>query len=242
MYVHGHRGSPGFPRFGENTRTSFRKAISCGAKGLELDVRRCRDGTIVVIHDATIDRTTNGSGRVSDLTYAQLSRFDAGHGDPIPRLSDVLDEFGPICTLHIELKESGIAKDVADMVVERGLTEHVTLSAFDSDDNDKDASSSWTDLASIGSRLPTALLATRRKIERVGREAFIDSARRLGAQAIHPSRDGATPELIDLARQSKLLVRIWTVNNPREALRWRDLGADSIISDRPEACLKALTT
>ena len=84
MRVFGHRGSPGFPRFGENTLTSFRKALDAGAAGIELDVRRCGDGTIVVIHDATIDRTTNGAGPVSGLSYAQLSRFDAGHGDPFP--------------------------------------------------------------------------------------------------------------------------------------------------------------
>ena len=70
---------------------SFRKALQCGATGLEFDVRRCGDGRLVVIHDDTIDRTTNGSGRVADLSYEQLRQFDAGDGEPIPLLADVLD-------------------------------------------------------------------------------------------------------------------------------------------------------
>src|SRR5215475_1726943 len=89
LQVFGHRGSPGFPRYGENTRRCFRKALDQGAAGLELDVRRCADNTIVVIQDATLDRTTNGRGRVCDLSYEQLSQFDAGEGDRIPRLSDI---------------------------------------------------------------------------------------------------------------------------------------------------------
>src|SRR5690242_10628049 len=115
MQVFGHRGSPGFPRFGENTRTSFRRALEAGAAGFELDVRRCGDGTITVIHDETIDRTTNGSGPLSRFTFEELSRFDAGHGDSIPRLVDILTEFGNQCTVHVELKESGIAKHLAGM-------------------------------------------------------------------------------------------------------------------------------
>src|SRR5437879_1082440 len=94
MIIFGHRGAPGYPRFGENTAVSFRKALEWSATGLEFDVRRCADGQLVVIHDETIDRTTNGRGCVANLTYDELSKFDAGFGSPIPRLADVLDEFG----------------------------------------------------------------------------------------------------------------------------------------------------
>src|ERR1700752_184488 len=105
MIIFGHRGAPGLPRVGENTPTSFRKAMRLGATGLEFDVRRCADGRIVVIHDETIDRTTNGKGRVADLPYDQLRRFDAGGGESIPLLTEVLDEFGRQCLLNIELKD-----------------------------------------------------------------------------------------------------------------------------------------
>src|SRR5437763_5502184 len=168
MQVFGHRGSPGFPRFGENTRTSFRKALELGADGFELDVRRCADGTIVVVHDATVNRTTNGSGRVGDLSYPQLSRFDAGYGDSIPRLSDILDEFASRCTIHVELKEAGLAQEISAMAVERKISAQVVLSAFDSDDNDQGANSNWAELASIGSTLRTALLVSVTRLRRIG--------------------------------------------------------------------------
>src|SRR6266566_2193784 len=131
MIIFGHRGAPGYPRSGENTAVSFRKALEWSATGLEFDVRRCADGRIVVIHDETIDRTTNGRGRVADLTYDQLSRFDAGSGEPIPLLTDVLDAFGTECLLNIELKDAGIMKHVKDLVLQRNLERHVIVSGFD---------------------------------------------------------------------------------------------------------------
>ena len=132
VIIFGHRGAPGYPRFGENTISSFNKALSCGATGLEFDVRRSRDGQIVIIHDETIDRTTNGSGRVADLTYEELKRFDAGAGDSIPLLSHVLDEFGPRCLLNIELKDPGLGADLKKMLLEKRLERHAIVSAFDS--------------------------------------------------------------------------------------------------------------
>src|SRR5436189_2651233 len=100
---------------------SFRKALQAGANGLEFDVRRCGDGRLVVIHDDTVDRTTNGRGRVANLSYEELRQFDAGFGEPIPLLSDVLDEFGARCVLNIELKDDGIAHEVKRLVLERRL-------------------------------------------------------------------------------------------------------------------------
>src|SRR5215813_4246131 len=131
MIIFGHRGAPGYPRHGENTIGSFTKALRCGAGGLEFDVRRCGDGRLVVIHDDTINRTTNGRGRVRNMSYEQLQRFDAGAGEAIPLLTDVLDEFGSQCVLNIELKDTGIANEVRTLVVERGLQQQVLVSTFD---------------------------------------------------------------------------------------------------------------
>src|SRR5438552_2395631 len=82
MQIFGHRGAPGFPRRCENTLGSFRRALEAGADGFELDVRWCGDGQLVVIHDATVDRTTNGTGRVSTMAYTELRGLDAGGGEP----------------------------------------------------------------------------------------------------------------------------------------------------------------
>ena len=97
-----------------------------GAAGFELDVRRCGDGTIVVIHDATLDRTAGVAFRL--WTYDQLQRFDAGHGDSVPRLADVLDEFGRHSTIHLELKEGGLAGDVIEMVQKRNIADRIVVS------------------------------------------------------------------------------------------------------------------
>ncbi len=218
MIIFGHRGAPGYPRFGENTAVSFRKALEWSATGLEFDVRRCADGQLVVIHDETIDRTTNGRGRVSDLTYDELSKFDAGFGSPIPRLADVLDEFGTRCLLNIEVKETGIADDVKKLVLERRLERHVILSSFQ-----------WQELKGAFPKIPLGLLSSKLA-------DLISAARQLHARAIHPHKDIVTPSLIEAARDAKLQIHVWTVNDPAEISRFRSLGVDGIFTDFPERC------
>ena len=218
MIIFGHRGAPGYPRYGENTMSSFNKALRSGANGLEFDVRRCRDGRIVVIHDETIDRTTNGTGRVADLSYDELKRFDAGFGDPIPLLSDVLDEFGTQCLLNIELKEPNMAAAVKTLILERRLERNVIVSDFQ-----------WEELTAFAPEIPIALLSSQL-------ENLISAARRMGATAIHPRRDLVTPSLVPAAREAKLRVHVWTVNGAEEISRLRNLGVDGIFTDFPERC------
>ena len=197
---------------------SFRKALQVGAGGLEFDVRRCGDGQLVVIHDETISRTTNGHGRVGDLGYDQLRQFDAGCGEPIPLLSSVLDEFGPRCVLNIELKEKDIAADVKEMVLRKRLEQQVIVSSFE-----------WDALRPLVPEVPVALLTSR-----LGH--LISKATELHASAIHPRRDIVTRSLINQARELKLRVHVWTVNEPHEMLYFRELGADGIFTDFPERC------
>jgi glycerophosphoryl diester phosphodiesterase len=218
VLIFGHRGAPGYPRRGENTIGSFRKALRSGANGLEFDVRRCADGRIVVIHDDTVDRTTTGRGRVADLTYDEMRRFDAGFGEPVPLLTEVLDEFGDRCLLNIELKDAGIAPDVKRLVLERRLEQQVIISAFE-----------WQELAAATPEIPIALLSSKPA-------NLVARAREMRAAAIHPCKDIVTPALIQAAREAKLLVNIWTVNDPGEISQFRTLGADGIFTDFPERC------
>jgi glycerophosphoryl diester phosphodiesterase len=218
VIIFGHRGAPGYPRQAENTVGSFRKALQFGAKGLEFDVRRCGDGRLVVIHDETINRTTNGSGRVADLTYDKLRQFDAGGGEPIPLLADVLDEFGAKCLLNIELKDPDIAGDVRELVVRKRLERQVIVSSFD-----------WDELRPLVPEVPLALLTSR-----LGN--LFAKAAELHAAAIHPRRDIVTRSLIDQARDLHLRVHVWTVNEPDEMAQFRDLGVDGIFTDFPERC------
>src|SRR5262245_24208857 len=216
MIVFGHRGAPGYPRRGENTKASFRKALQLGATGLEFDVRRCGDGRLVVIHDDTINRTTNGRGRVRKMSYEQLRRFDAGAGEAIPLLTDVLDEFGSQCLLNIELKDRGIADEVRTLVLERKLQRQVLVSTFD-----------WKELRPLVPDIPIALLASARK-------RLISTAHEWGAAAIHPRREIVTLSLLAKARESNLSVHVWTVNQPGEIRRFREMAVDGIFTDFPE--------
>lgn len=218
MIIFGHRGAPGYPRRAENTSSSFTRALNAGATGLEFDVRRCGDGQLVVIHDDTIDRTTNGKGRVANLTYDQLRRFDAGFGEPIPLLSSILDQFGAKCLLNIELKDNGIAEDVKKLVLEKHMERHVIASSFD-----------WNELLPCVPQVPIALLASRLP-------NLVSTAAAMHATAIHPSRNIVAPSLIDAARKIGLRVHVWTVNDPGDIQYFHNLGVDGIFTDFPERC------
>jgi glycerophosphoryl diester phosphodiesterase len=195
------------------------KALQCGADGIEFDVRRCADGRIVVIHDETIDRTTNGKGCVAALTYDQLRQYDAGFGEPIPLLTEVLDTFGGRFLLNIELKDTGIADDVKKLVLARNLQANVIVSCFD-----------WPELAAFPPEVPVAPLSSKLP-------NLISAARELRATAIHPRKDIVSPALIEAAREANLQINVWTVNDAREASILRLLGVDAVFSDFPERCL-----
>jgi len=218
VIIFGHRGAPGYPRTAENTIGSFTKALRAGATGLEFDVRRCADGQLVVIHDDTIDRTTNGRGRVAKLTYEQLRQFDAGFGEPIPLLSNVLQQFGGKCLLNIELKSWDIAQDVKKLVLMGGLQNSVIVSSFD-----------WDELRTLVPDVPIALLAAKLR-------NLIVAAGEMDAAAIHPRCDLVTPSLVDHAHNANLRIHVWTVNDPQDVNTFRNLGVDGIFTDFPERC------
>lgn len=230
----GHRGAPGYPRIAENTIDSFRRAIWKGANALEFDVRRSKDGKLVVIHDLSVQRTTNGSGNVCDLTYKQLRELDAGLGERIPPLEDVLWIFGLRVLLNIEIKEQGIERDVLRMVQFYGLGGRVLISTFDSDDNDSDSNSSWAQLKVFSGRVPVALLAQKSKICQIGLSNYIEEAVKMRAFAIHPEGTIVSREMINLARRAGLLVNVWTVNSLFYVKIFREMGVSGIFSDFPE--------
>jgi glycerophosphoryl diester phosphodiesterase len=232
----GHRGRPGNPRQGENTLRSFEAALAAGADALEFDIRKSKDGALVVIHDATVDRTTNGRGKVCDISYAGLATLDAGFGASIPLLSAALEKCGGRCLLNIELKERGIEKLLKTEITERGLPQlpylrSIIVSAFDQDDNDRDASSSWEQLAVFAPEIPIALLATAAKVRAIGEAGFVQRAKEYGAAAINPECSAVTEELIERAHEGGLLVYAWVANEPGEIQRLKDMRVDGIFSD-----------
>ncbi len=108
MLIYGHRGYSA--KYPENTLLSFQKAIEYGADGIELDVHLTKDGRIVVCHDETIDRTFNGKGLISEMTFEELRKYDS-HGQKIPTLEEVFDLIGPVFKINVELKTDVIDSD-----------------------------------------------------------------------------------------------------------------------------------
>ncbi|OGN03952.1 MAG: hypothetical protein A2831_00075 [Candidatus Yanofskybacteria bacterium RIFCSPHIGHO2_01_FULL_44_17] len=230
----GHRGAPGYPRYGENTIASFAKALAIGADAVELDVRRSKDNKLVVIHDKTLDRTTNGHGLVSDFTYDELRMFDAGRACHIPLLENVLDIFGQHYLINIELKESGLMDEVVHTALAKKA--QVLISSFDADDGAEYSDSSWEELKIWSGRIDVALLATMKKVSNIGVNNFISAAKEHRATAISLQKPVACFKLdiVKKAHKEGLTVFAWTVNRRFEAEYLKRLGIDGIFSDRPE--------
>ncbi|MBE0591507.1 MAG: glycerophosphodiester phosphodiesterase [Gemmatimonadales bacterium] len=222
--VIGHRGASG--EFPENTLLAFERAVEQGADALEFDVRLARDGAVVVIHDATLDRTTNGAGPVRDRTLPELRALDAGGGQRVPTLEEVLERF-PDTPLILELKESAVA-DAARRCLDRhraakrvlvGSFEPGALRPFGKPTSHRAASRRETALAwgmsRVGLPLPGSFEAFTVP-ERHGRLRLVDR------------------RFVAAARRAGRPVHAWTVNDVQQARRLRLAGVCGIITNYPD--------
>src|SRR5436305_847299 len=129
--VTGHRGAAGLEP--ENTLRSFRRACELGVDRIETDVRLTRDGRLVCVHDATVDRTTNGTGAVADMSFNQIRCLDAGQGERVPSLEEALAAVRGQAVLQIELKGEGTAAPTLQVLeAEQVAPPEVLISCFDS--------------------------------------------------------------------------------------------------------------
>jgi glycerophosphoryl diester phosphodiesterase len=240
-----HRGASALAP--ENTIEAFRLAVGTGAGGLELDVHMTRDGHIVVIHDATVDRTTNGSGAVSEMTFDQLRRLDAGHnfspdGGPtrpyrgrgvrVPVLGEVLKEF-PGLAVNIDIKAGtpGIEETVFGVLREADALgrvlvvsiPHATVKRF------RKVSGGHVSTGASRREIGIFYISSRLNLERLLRPAY-DAVqvplRHRGIQVV-------TPRFVRAAHGRGVRVDAWTINQADEMRRLLDLGVDVIMTDRP---------
>ncbi|HID87936.1 MAG TPA: glycerophosphodiester phosphodiesterase [Anaerolineae bacterium] len=219
----------------ENTLAAFRAARELGADGVELDVMLSADGEVVVIHDDTLDRTTDGSGRVRDRTLAELKGLDAGSWfDPtfaglrIPTLQEVFDLIGGQMVLNIELKsrsltDEGLEARVVELVERNGLVGSVILSSFNP----------WAirRVKRLNPRLATGLLYAE-DLPLPLRRAWLRPLVR--PDALHPHHTMVTLAYVRWAKSRGHSIIPWTVNDPHEMRRLIELGVDGIITDRPK--------
>ncbi len=226
----------------ENTLPAFERALAMGVDGIELDVQCSKDGVPVVMHNFTVDETTDGTGRVADLTSAELRRLDAGRhfsgdflGTHVPTLEDVLALVGTRCRLNIEIKSAdplggSEVELIAQMIRAGDLYDTVIVSSFNPITLIK---MHWYD-----ARIPLGLLYHGAQLPQFLREAWLSPI--MHPQAFHPHHSLVDAEYMAWAKGMSLAVNTWTVNDVDEARRLVGLGVDAIISDAPDALIAAL--
>ncbi|MDT0446303.1 glycerophosphodiester phosphodiesterase [Streptomyces johnsoniae] len=211
----GHRGLMGVEP--ENTLRSFRRADRAGLDVIELDLHLSKDGDLVVIHDAEVDRTTDGSGAVGDLTTAELRALDAGLGERIPLFAEVADAVG--APLQAEIKDPAAARVLAGVVEERRLHGRVTVISFHDD--------ALRETRRLLPGIPLALVTGETTATAPERAAALD------AGMISCELPALDADVVGRARAAGLHVISWTVNTAAELARARELGLDGVVTDEP---------
>lgn len=221
---------------------AFDHGLSLGADGLEFDVHLSRDGVVVIHHDTTLDRTTNGSGPLAALTADELSRLDAGYrwdefrgrAGGVPRLEDVLRRY-PAVPLIIELKvnEAELAHRTIDAIRAAGAVDRVALGSFGT--RVLRAARAYEPAIRTGSSREETRLALYRSWVRwpVRRPPFQEyQVPELAGTTRVVSR-----RFVRYAHEAGLLVKVWTVDDEEDMRRLIDWGVDAIISDRPDVAV-----
>jgi glycerophosphoryl diester phosphodiesterase len=234
--IFAHRGSAG--THPENTMDAFLEAERVGADGIELDVQLTKDGEVVVIHDETVDRTTNGKGYIKDSHLKDLRKLHANYTfkkkffnkQKIPTLIEVFDwmkDNSLVC--NIELKNSimdyeGMEEKVVKMINEYGYSDRIIISSFNHYSivacKRLDPTIEIAPLYSTGLYMPWVY------------------ARSLGAKGIHPNQKVATDEIISASIRNGIEVRPYTVNKAHQLKRLFNINCSAIVTDYPEKAIK----
>jgi glycerophosphoryl diester phosphodiesterase len=223
VLVIGHRGAAAHAP--ENTLASFRKALELGADMIELDVHLSSDGELVVIHDDTLDRTTDGFGPVSSMTLSDLRELDAGGGERVPMLREVLELIGGQCGVDIELKGEGTAGPVASMLrrsVDEGPFAPGSLLV---------TSFNPIELMEFAPLCPEVRIGI--LVEGVP-EGVVEVGGHLAVRTIGLDHRFMTEEVVRECIRAGFEVHAWTVNDMERARMLIGWGVGAIITDRPE--------
>jgi glycerophosphoryl diester phosphodiesterase len=227
MLCIGHRGAMGHAP--ENTLKSVAKALEMGAPWVEIDVFFV-DGHLVVIHDSRLERTTNGNGHVFDKTFSYLRTLDAGDGEKIPTLEEVLDLMAARAGINIELKGPDTAEPVVKLIQKRlGQNwdkKNFIVSSFHHREIAK--------VKRLDNRIRTGALISGVPL---GYAAF---AQKLGAYSVHQSIEFVSAEFVTDAHRRGLKVFVYTVNYPKDMERMQALGVDGVFTNYPDRVLNFL--
>jgi len=237
--IFAHRGD--FSHAPENTLPSFQQALQKGADGVELDAKLTSDGHVIVIHDSTVDRTTDGKGRVASFTLEAIRKLDAGKwfnekfsGTKVPLLEEVFEIVGKEKMINIELKnyttsQDGLMIKVCELIKRHNNQGQILFSSF------------FPSTLKIGAQVlpevPRGLLTL------AGLPGLW--ARSFGFmfgnyQALHPHISSTSRETVQRAHRLKRRVHVWTVNTPEEINQLKEWGVDGIITDDPQTAVRTL--
>ena len=219
----GHRGAKGHKP--ENTLISFQKAIDLKVDGIELDVHLSSDGEIIVIHDDTIDRTTNGKGFVNKLSLPELKAFRIKNEHHIPTLAEVFDLVNQQCLVNIEIKGKGMTKPVVELIesyVENKNWKHeqFLVSSFD-----------WISLVDIHLLNPEIPLGVLTEYDLDLAFAF---AKFIDAKSVHAYYHLLSEKMTKQMQEAGFQVFAWTVNEPEDIQKIKSFNVNGIISDFPD--------
>ena len=215
-----HRGAAGYEP--ENTMAAFRKAVVMKADGIELDVLLSADGQLVVFHDDTLERMTNGIGNVSDFALAELKQFLIEGQHRIPTLVEVLEEVRQHCFVNIELKSAEatepLVRLIEEMVAKNVISfESIIVSSFD-----------WNSLQKIHQVQPAILLGV---LTETDLEEALAFAKQIKAYSIHPNYNLLNAENTKAIQENGILVFPWTVNEPQDIKELKSYNVNGIITD-----------
>ena len=218
----GHRGAP--REEPENTLASFERAIRIGVDWIEFDLRKTKDGMLVVIHDDRVDRTTNGNGKVSDMTFEELQELDAGNGQRIPSLQQVIDLARNKVKMDMEIKEEGIETDVVSAIERNSIAAQCMVSSF--------MLPSIKKVKELNSRVMTAAIMDKMpgKVE-----DCIDSlAYEIKADAVMLGTKIVSPPFLAQLRRSGFKIGIWNADTPDQIEKYAAMLPDFLCSNYPD--------
>jgi len=231
--IYAHRGASAYAP--ENTMAAFVKAVELGSGGIELDVHMTKDSQLVVIHDDAIDRTSNGTGKVKDLTFSELLKYDFGGWfsdefaeEKIPTLEQVmalLSEWNKVLNIEIKASDIGIESNVIEMIDKYRMRDKVIISSFN-----------HYILVNI-KRLDDCVKTGALFMETL--YAPWEYAKRIGASAIHPFYRAISKELIGECLANGIEVNVFTVDRPEDIKLFAMANVSGIITNVPDVAINA---
>lgn len=214
----GHRGAAGYEP--ENTLRSFRRALDIGVDFIETDLQLTADGHVVLMHDKRVDRTTNGTGYVREMTLAELRRLDAGKGELIPTLSELLELARGRSGLMLEIIAPGLGAIVPRLVRESGFEGPVIYASFH-----------HPEVLAVRSTDPDAMTLALFEAVPVNRTSLVDDA---AATHAGIALDSLTADFVGALHAHGSRVFVYTANDPRDIETLKAMPVDGLISDFPD--------